>query len=226
MVSYTSIQYMKKLRLILALTFPLIGFNQQITVIGNLIDYKKESIKSVKIIYGKHAEDYTTSRIDGSFTFKVYLTELDNIAFKHVAFENKTIVMSKRLKKKVKNDTLELNIKLNDFELGMIEVGLKMPKVVFKSKLFSVSDYKALTNGNMVLLSYEKTLKKGSNIKLIDSKMTELDSYIVLDECVELTTDFRNNIHLITKTNVYQIVIDNNKLYLHKEDKTYLLQLM
>jgi len=212
---------MRKLLLILSLTLPLLAFNQNITVIGNIIDYKKESIKSVKIIYGKQPEDYTTSKFDGSFIFKTYLTELDNITFKHIAFEGKSIAVSKRLKKKIKNDTLILNVKLNDFELGIIEVGIKTPAVVFESKIFSVSDFQALPNGNMVLLSYEKTLKKGSKIKLIDSLMTELDSYIVLDECIELTTDFRNNIHLITKTNVYQISIKSNRLYLYKEDKNY-----
>ncbi len=212
---------MRKLLLIIILIFPLLGFNQQITVIGKLVDYKKEPISAVKISYGTRPEDYTTSKIDGSFEFKRYLTELNVIDFMHVAFEDKSITVSKRLKKKIKNDTLTLYVRLNDFELGIIEVGVKTPHVVFKSKLFSVADYETLPNGNMVLLSYEKTLKKGGKIKLIDTAMTELDSYVVLDECGELTTDFRNNIHLVTKTNVYQIVIDNNRLYLYKEDKTY-----
>lgn len=212
---------MRKLLLILTLLFPLTGFNQQITVIGNIVDYKKENIKSVKIIYGKNPEDYTSSKIDGSFIFTSYLTELGIVEFKHIAFEDKTIQFSKRLKKKIKNDTLTLNIKLNDIELGIIEVGVKTPTVVFESKLFSVSDFIALPNGNMVLLSYEKTLKKGSKIKLVDSTMTELDSYIILDESVELTTDFRNNIHLVTKNNVYQVAINTNRLYLYKEDKNY-----
>ena len=212
---------MRKLLLITTLILPLLGFNQQITVIGTLVDYKKEPISAVKISYGTRPEDYTKSKIDGSFTFKIYLTEFNSIHFKHVGFESKSIVASKRLKKKIKNDTLILNVSLNDFELGIIEVGVKLPTVVFESKLFSVSDYETLPNGGMVLLSYEKTLKKGSKIKLIDTNMVELDTYLVLDECVELTTDFRNNIHLITKTNVYQIQIDNNRLYLYREDKDY-----
>jgi len=212
---------MRKLLLTLILFFPLLGFNQQITFVGKLIDYKKESITAVNVIYGNRPEDRTKSKIDGSYSFTTYLTTLDVIKFEHVAYENKSIVITKRLKKKIKNDTLTLKISLNDFELGIIEVGVKTPKIVFESKLFSVSDFETLSNGNMVLLSYEKTLKKGSKIKLVDSSMVELDSYIMLDECTELTTDFRNNIHLITRDNVYQIVIDNNRLYLYKEDRTY-----
>ncbi len=212
---------MRKLLLTFILFFPLLGFNQQITVVGKLVDYKKESIKAVKVIYGNKPEYRTKSKIDGTYSFKIYLTELDVITFEHVAFEDKSIEITKRLKKKIKNDTLTLNISLNDFELGVIEVGVKTPKVVFESKLFSVSDFEALPNGNMILLSYERTLKKGSKIKLVDSTMTELDSYIMLDECIELTTDFRNNTHVITRDNVYQIVIDNNRLYLYKEDRTY-----
>jgi len=212
---------MRKLLLTLILFFPLLGFNQRITVVGKLIDYKKESITAVKVIYGNRPEDRTKSQIDGSYSFTTYLTELDIIKLEHVAFENKSIVITKRLKKKIKNDTLTLNISLNDIELGIIEVGVKTPKIVFESKLFSVSDFETLPNGNMVLLSYEKTLKKGCKIKLVDTSMAELDSYIMLDECTELTTDFRNNIHLTTRDNVYQIVINNNRLYLYKEDRTY-----
>ena len=212
---------MRKLLLIITLLFPLLGFNQQVTVIGKLIDYKKEPIQSAKVIYGNKPEHRVTSKIDGTYSFKIFITELNVIKFEHIAFENKSIVITKRLKKKIKNDTLILDVKLNDVELGIIEVGVKTPKVIFESKLFSVSDFEALPNGNMVLLSYERTLKKGSKIKLVDSSMTELDSYVMVDQCVELTTDFRNNIHVITKNNIFQLVIDNNRLYLYKEDKNY-----
>lgn len=212
---------MKKILLALTLIFPLVIFSQRITIIGKIVDYKNEPIKAVKVRYGSRPEHKTNSKVDGTYSFQAYLTELEAVKFEHVAFINKTVDITKRLKKKIKNDTLTLNISLDDFELGIIEVGVKLPKVVFESKVFSVSDFETLPNGNMVLLSYEKTLKKGSKLKLVDSTMTELDSYVMMDQCVELTTDFRNNIHVITKNNVYQIVIDNNRLYLYKEDKTY-----
>jgi len=212
---------MRKLLFIFLLTLPFIGYSQTITVIGKLIDYKKEYISSVKVIYGTKPENYTRSKIDGTFSFKMHLIQLETIKFEHAAFENKSIDFTKRLKKRIKNDTLILNVKLNDFELGIIEVGIKRPAVVFKSKLYSVADYQSIDDGNMILLSYDKTLKKGGKLKLVDSSMVLLDSYIVLDECVELKTDFRENVHLITKQNVYLIVITNKRLYLYKEDKNY-----
>ena len=70
-------------------------------------------------------------------------------------------------------------------------------------------------------LPTDKTLKKGSHIKLFKNDTTELDSYSILEESIELKADYRNNIHLITTENVYLVLINNDKIRLLREDKQH-----
>jgi len=195
---------------------------QTIVVKGSVVDYENQKVRSAKIIYGDRIQDFTSTNSSGEYSFKIDLNKLNNIQFIHVSYEVKTILIDNRLKKKIKNDTLILNVKLNDIELGIIEVGVKKPDTLFGTQQYSIADYEInYDNKNLVLLTYEKTLKKGSKIRLLNKKHKELDSYVVLDECIELKTDFRNQIHLITTQNVYLVAIKNNRIYLYREENDY-----
>jgi hypothetical protein len=213
---------MEKLILFISLLFfSLSGVSQIITVTGHVADYQNDGVRSVKIIYGNKFNEFTATDKIGGFRFKIDLKKLDTVQFIHVAYEVKTVILSKRLIKSIENDTLKLDVLLHDMELGIIEVGVKKPDTLFGTQQFSIADYELTHDGNLILLSYEKNIKKGSKLRLLNEEMVQIDSYIILDECIELKSDFRNNIHLITTENVYLINIENGLFHVYREDKDY-----
>ena len=214
---------MRKLILICSLLLSAFELNAQaITVEGLVTNDEKEIVRSVKVIYGSRVQDFTSTNSKGHYVFKIDASKLDSIQFIHVSYQVKTIRVSDKLRKKIKNDTLHLNVKLSDIELGVIEVGVKKPDTLFGTQQYSIADYEIdRSNGNLVLLTYEKNLKKGCKIRLLNHKHKEIDSYIILDESIELKTDFRKQIHLITTEHVYLVAIENNRIYVYKEENEY-----
>lgn len=211
-------------RLITIFSILFISFSVQsqiITVKGKVMDGTKEGVRSVKIVYGNAYRDFTSTDTMGYYSFKVNLSTLTSIQFIHVSFAVKEVFVGKRLKKRIKNNVLSLNVILNNNQLGEIEVGVKKPKVVIGTSEYSIEDYEITENGNLVLLTYDKNLKKGCQLRLLDTSLVELDSYLMLDECIELRTDYRKNIHVVTTENVYLVMIQNGRLYVYREDKDY-----
>ncbi len=219
---------MNKLFLLIFIFINIIGFTQTITVKGQVVDEDKEGIKDALIIFGRqinsdyysdpYSDYYRKTNQKGEYEFKIDLSELDTIIFKHYGFDAKTIVVSKKQKKQIKNNELIINITLNYHTFDEVVVSFA-PKKVFGSQQYSVADFEWYNPNQLILLTYEKNQKKGSVLRLVDSTSKVLDTYYIDDETIELKRDYRGNIHLITKNKVYWIVINDDVFSVYLEDK-------
>jgi len=196
------------------------GRAQTITVSGKITDFEEKLLANAKVVYGENREDYTLSDKDGNYTFKTELKDLKRITFSNKPFHaNKTIVLQKKDFKRIKNNQLILNVQLNDSTLGVIIVGPKKPDTLFGTELYSVADFEIDYQNRMILLTYPKSLKKGSTIKLLDENQKVIDTYAIDEKAIELQTDYRKRVHLITKSNVFYVAVINNEIVLYREDK-------
>jgi hypothetical protein len=95
-----------------------------------------------------------------------------------------------------------------------------VPDTVFQSEEISVADFEILQNGKIVLLTYPKQLKKGSDLKLYDGQQI-LSSFSIPDVAEELIRDFRGNAHVICQEHVFCVSLVNDTLNLATLPKDY-----
>lgn len=213
----------QKILLIIFLFLNLVTWGQTITVKGKVVDNDNEGIKNTKVIYGTRFENYELTDEHGNYHFKIQLSTLDSLVFKRFGFDNKTVVISDKQKKRIKNNELEINVSLNYHTFDEVVISFK-PKKVFGSPDYSVADFELYDTNKLVLLTYEKTQKKGSVLRLVDSTSKVLDRYYIDEETIELSKDYRGNLHLITKNNVYWILINDDVFSIYREDKKFYYQ--
>lgn len=98
-----------------------------------------------------------------------------------------------------------------------------VPTKVFHSEKLHVNDFEILDNGEILLLTYPKQLKKGSQLILFDGRdiRTNLE---VDDVAEELVHDFRGNPHLICANDVIGVIASEKKIGLARVDKEYFTQ--
>jgi hypothetical protein len=215
---------MKKLHLLILFNFLfLIAGAQTVVVKGKVKDYDGVGIKNAKVYFHVSNQQYTTTNLQGEFLFKTELKQLDSIVVKHFGYQSTTLEITPKIKRNLKTDTLTIDITLNDIQLGEVVVSFK-PKKVFGTQAYSIADFEMLENGNIVLLTYEKTQKKGSVLRLMDSLFNELDRYRFNETTVELKKDFRSNLHLICKEAIYFITFKNDMFLVYPEDQQYYFQ--
>lgn len=190
-----------------------------LTVFGIVKNSENEILSGAKIIYGEGQGEYVYSNKKGTYSFSINEIKLKKIIFHHVQHESKTVVITKKILRRIEGNRLEMNIWLNDNVLKTVVIQVKPPKAIFGTPLYSVSDFEIDAKGRMILLTYPKNLKKGSSIKVLDDKMKVLNTFYIEEKAIELKTDFRKNIHLITKQNIYLIKISEFKIHLLKENK-------
>lgn len=169
-------------------------------------------------------KDYTNSK--GEVVFLVPTDKMIRFSFEHVAFseiENFT----PRIFKGGLTDTATVQIKMYFTKVHELEqVVIKpagVPDTIFESKRVSVSDYEFLPDNNLVLLTYPKNLKKGTELLVYDG-FKVLSELPVAENGKEMIRDFRGNPHLVTANTVYGIYKENLKLSLSEIPKDYFFQ--
>ncbi|MFA7274396.1 MAG: hypothetical protein WC044_11030 [Crocinitomicaceae bacterium] len=124
----------------------------------------------------------------------------------------------------MQDDTLKLVIRLRPENIQIIkEVVVKAPgavDTVFSSSRLHVEDFEVLKNGNMVLLTYPKRLKSGSEVLLYDGQSI-LQSLSVPDQAERLEKDYRGNVHVICKDRVITLLTEGNVLKIAQLDRPY-----
>lgn len=123
-----------------------------------------------------------------------------------------------------KGDTMRIVLKLESIRTQnldeMVVAAPGVPVTVFESKQLHVSDYEIINNGDLLLLTYPKQLKKGSRLILFNGK--DILSNIEVNERSEsLIRDFRGNAHLICEDNVYGIYATDKRVGLLTLEKDY-----
>ncbi len=98
-----------------------------------------------------------------------------------------------------------------------------VPQTVYKSSRLHVEDFEIEPDGQLVLLTYPKRLKKGSELILYDGLKT-LNSFQVPGTAEELIRDYRGNPRVICDRNVYGIHVDNSNIAIATLEKDYYLK--
>lgn len=195
---------------------------QQITISGKLVDVDNHVISNARCYFLSNPDDKVRTDRSGKFYISYKSGLQDSLRIEHVAFENKSIYISKKLEKKAVNDTIYITITLQDRMLSTFDVfATSAPDTLFGTQEFSVEDFEFDKHGNLVLLTYDKNLKSGSELKLIGVDNEILDNFLIPEEAVELQTDFRNNIHLLTEEKVYLVTIESQQFKIYLEDRDY-----
>jgi len=212
------------MRLLLVVCFFLSAFQtnaQSITVFGTVQNTKGDSLPLAIVRYGESPQSYTRTKANGSYTFTIEQSELKEISVFYTKQEKLTYKLKPADFLKIVDSQLELNFTLYDRLLNEVVVGATLPDTFFKSDLYSVADFELDKDKRVILLTYSKKLEKGSSIKLLDQNQNVVDSYYFSGRAIRLETDYRKNVHLITKDRVYMVAIINNEIELFQEDANY-----
>jgi hypothetical protein len=160
----------------------------------------------------------------GKGTILVFLNQNKTyqLSFSHPLYN--TNALTKKVGRVEASDTIDWTIELTPLTSRTLnEVVIRPPGVpdtVFQSEEISVADFEILQNGKMVLLTYPKQLKKGSDLKLYDGQQI-LSTFSIPDVAEELIRDFRGNAHVICQENVYCVSLVNDTLNLATLPKDY-----
>lgn len=142
--------------------------------------------------------------------------------FSHILYESYS--GSKKIDLKDPNDTLILRIEmsaLKSYALKTIDVKAPgVPDTVFESKRLSVADFEIQDDGKLILLTYPKQLKKGSELLLYDG-IDVINSFSVPGIAEELVRDYRGNAHVVCKDNVFGIHVSTNEIGVSNLTKEY-----
>lgn len=103
---------------------------------------------------------------------------------------------------------------------GVDVVAPGIPKVIYKSKRLHVQDFEILADGRLILLTYPKQLKKGSELLLFDGSKV-VNTFSVPGVATDLVRDYRGNAHVICKENVFGIHVSKNKISISNLEKEY-----
>jgi len=212
---------MKSILLFIVFIVSFKGHSQSVSVFGLITNSEGNFLYSAKIEYETAPQKFVLSNKSGGFEFKTDDLENRILRIMHVQHKMEVYKITQKDIKRIKNNRLELNFVLNDSVLNIIIVGNKKPIEFFKSEEFSVADFEIDKMERVVLLTYPKKLQKGSDIKLLDNARKVIDTYHFSGRAVELLIDYRKNIHLIAKQNMYLVVIEKDKIHLLKEDQNH-----
>jgi hypothetical protein len=117
---------------------------------------------------------------------------------------------------------IELKAKFQDIKsVNAYATGL--PSVLYQSEKYSVSDFEVIKNGEIILLIYPKTLKKGSEIAILSANEI-ISRFEMPEKPIELIHDFRGNAHVVCENGVYGIHRNDDKIGISNIEKDYFMK--
>lgn len=172
--------------------------------------------------------------VQKAFTWKngeAYFTVLGKdsvrILCEHNAYNSETRVLGVR---DLRRDTVKIKIAMrfnkitNIDEVIVYPAGVPVP--VFQSERISVDDFEFLPDGRMLLLTYAKNARKGTELYLYNREHPSEQSLIPLGDNEmgkELIRDYRGNPHVITEKNVFGISAQGNEIFVGGLEKEYFM---
>jgi len=198
-------------------------YGQKITLKGTVIDADGDPAYGVWVYPQNEKSKKIKTNRQGEFSVVVDTQLSDSVFFRSVAFEPFNLYISSRtIKKALKNDgVFTTKIYLNDPTLSIFTVTPDLPDTIVGTQEYSIEDFEFLESGKMILLTYEKNLRSGSILRLLDENKKELDRYYISGEAVELSKDYRGNIHLITEERVFYIKVLEDDFRVYDENRDY-----
>lgn len=169
---------------------------------------------------------YQTTNSKGIFTFETLKSNTISFKFSHPQFiSSSEAVQLNRLS--AKNDSLFLDfemefMKTQDIE-EMVVAAPGTPVTVYESTRMHVADFEIINNGDLVLLTYSKQLKKGSELMLYDG-LEVINTFQVPGTAEELVRDYRGNPHVVCAENVFGIHVSTGRIGISTLSKDYFIK--
>lgn len=163
------------------------------------------------------------TNLKGTAYFSVSTKETTRFDLEHIAFNPLDQIPTKIYSGKP-NDTITIHVRMHYSKERLIdEVVIKpigVPDTVFESARVSVTDFEFLPDDNLLLLTYPKNLKKGTELVLFDG-FNLLGEIPLPEKGQELIRDYRGNPHVVTEKNVYGITETNKRIQIAQIEKQY-----
>ena len=197
---------------------------QEITIKGVALDIEGDPAPGVTYYMAKNPNKKFKTNVSGEFSITLKKDVYDSLVFKSVQFERTTYYIGKKAHKKAakRDNVLELEITLPDRMFNIFTVRPNVPDTLVGDQEYSVEDYEFLEDGKMLLLTYPKTMKKGSILRLLDENQKVIDKHYLEGDAIELSADYRNNIHLICEERVFLVYFDDkDHIHLGLENRDY-----
>jgi len=193
--------------------------------IGVIDEKDQESVQNVSITCKQNgkASYYSTNR-KGQSQFEVKSDQECILFLSHAQLES---VERKLSSSQLRTDTLDLRIsmkytKIQDLE-DVVVTAPGTPRVVYQSDRLHVEDFEVLPKGDIVLLTYPKRLKKGSELVLFDG-LKVIQSFQVPDIAQELTRDYLGNVHVLCEENVFGVHPEGHEIGISSLSRDYFLK--
>ncbi len=186
-----------------------------------------EGIPNVSVLmkYPNGQLDYKHSSPSGNILIWIKRDGILNLHFTHPLYIGLETKLSMDPFNKV--DTVHVTVKMERSRIRELkDVVVKppgAPDTVFESKRLSVADFEILSDGRLLLLTYPKQLKKGSELLLYDGREVQ-GSFTVPGIAEELVRDFRGNTHVVCNENVYAIRVLGDQVSIATLEKDFFMK--
>ncbi len=191
--------------------------NAQVTIVGEVYDDNDNAqvIPDVKIHASSNPKNEVVTNEKGEFKLVIPSNGKDTIFFEHIGFESSYLIVSNSFKKKIikkDNGVLHHTHKLNFVELKTADIFSSKVDTTYGSPKHSVEDFLMTNDGNLLLLAYEKTLKKGAKIVLASSDQEDLSEATIPGDAHYLFKDYAGIPYVICEDKIFAIEIVQNQI--------------
>ena len=215
------------LTFLILLFVPTVFAQSETVVVVELIDSKSfEVVRNAKIDWFvndsstiKYSDGYgrSYSMMENGTSFKCSISH----------FKYTDITIKQRVPIKNTKDTVRFQVKMrfvrtqNVDEMVVTAPGIPVP--VYKSDKEHVSDFEILKNGDLLLLTYPKQLKKGSELVIFDGKDVK-NRFTIPHRAEELIHDFRGNAHVVCENDVVGVHVEDSKVSISSVERAYYMK--
>lgn len=220
---------MKKFALfvVFVVGFILKSFAQTVVSVHVTDQFTKEGIPNALISVNCNNKTSTTSFTSSKGKILQIVPTTDSVTFniEHPFYEL-VIPVSTMLFSGTMKDTFLLKVKMNQVKFNEIdEVIIKpfgKPDTVFQSKHLSVHDFEFLKDGNLLLLTYSKNMRKETDL-LVYNGQSVVNQIDLPTKGTALIRDFKGQPHVITENNVFGIMTTPDSIAVEQIDKNYFM---
>ena len=210
--------YRNLLFIIILITKNAVG--QEAKVSGIVTDADGHPLPHVRYYTHSNPTQKLYTNNEGEYQITYQLGNNDTIHFQNVAFDDYDLYLYGRYERMAKREgQISIDIIMPDKQIPEIVILPDLPDTLFGTQDYSVADFEFDTSGCMVLLTYPKTIQKGSVLRLLDQNDSITDRHYIEGESVELRKDFQGNIHLLTKERVFLVKVIRSKMYVYEENR-------
>lgn len=189
---------------------------QTYTIKGIITDKTEQNIRipDVKIFFKSNPKNLVHSNSKGEYSLTFECKETDTLVFFHAGFETLTKIFTPKSLKNYPNKIIIFNPQLSSPTLFEHTVRFQKVDTVFGNVDYSVQDYLLLNDKKMLLLVYNKTAEKGTELWYTDANQKAISTYSIPQQVRQLFTDYAKNNYLVCQKSVFLINIRNHELFL------------